>query len=169
MPRAERERLYIAEYMAEVFPEGNYQLNVELGPIPKELVRELGPTRAARVFRPSRPRVDAAAWFAGAYYLIEAKVREPKDGIGDLIMYRSLVPSTADLPQYTDQAIRLRLVIPAVLDWVRIAGQDQGIEIAEFWRDWIADYWAQRQNYFTKEFREARADKMRMRAILGLD
>ena len=42
MPREERERRYIAEYMAQTYPRGNYQLNVPLGPIPQELVRQLG-------------------------------------------------------------------------------------------------------------------------------
>jgi len=36
--RQERERRYISEYMMTTWPEGNWQLNVELGPIPQEYV-----------------------------------------------------------------------------------------------------------------------------------
>ena len=59
VPRKERERRFISEYMLQAWPEGGYQLNVELGPIPQEYVDRLGLGKAAALFRPTRPRVDA--------------------------------------------------------------------------------------------------------------
>ena len=169
MPRQERERRYIAEYMMKTWPEGNWQLNVELGPIPQEYVDRYGLGKAAAMFRPTRPRVDAVKWLPGAYYLIEAKIRDIKAGIGDLSYYKGMILNTPDLPYYEGQPVILRLVVPWMIEWIRAAADSAGVEVIVFWQDWIADYVKERQHYFTAEYRAERAEKMRLREILGVD
>lgn len=169
MARQERERRYIAEYMLETFPEGDYLLNVPLGPIPDYLHNAHGPVKAAAIYRPTRPRVDAVKWTPYTYYVIEAKVREAKTGVGDLSFYRGLIPQTRDLPFYTGQSIVYRLVVPWALDWIQAAADAEGIEVVVYWQKWIAKYVKERQNYFTAEYREAREEKMRLREVLGVD
>lgn len=169
MGRKERERLYISEYCIETWPEGDFLLNVCLGPIPDYLLEAHGPAKAAAIYRPTRPRVDAVKWDKDHYYLIEAKVREIKTGIGDLAFYRGLIPSTKDLPYYDGQAFIYRLVVPWTLDWVTAAANQNGIEVVVYQRAWIEDYVKERQNYFTREYREARAEKMRLQKALGVD
>lgn len=169
MPRQERERRYIAEYMKQTFPEGDWQLNVELGPIPQEYVQRYGIPRAAALFRPTRPRVDAVKWLPDKYYIIEAKIRDIKAGIGDLTYYRTMAVQSPDLPYHDDQPIICRLVVPWSLDWLTPIAQGSGIEIAVFSPPWIADYVKERQHYFTAEYRDERAEKMRLRKILGVE
>jgi len=167
--RKERERRYIAEYMKDTWPEGNWQLNVGLGPIPQEFVDRYGLGKAAAYFRPTRPRVDAVKWTPDVYYIIEAKLRAIKNGIGDLQYYKSMVSKTLDLPFYDNQVIVYRLVVPWMLDWIQWAADAAEVEVVVFWADWIADYIKERQNYFTAEYRAERAEKMRLREILGVD
>lgn len=169
MPRKERERRYIADYMKFAFPEGGWQLNVELGPIPKEYVDRYGLGKAAAMFRPTRPRVDAVKWMPRAYYLIEAKIRDIKAGIGDLTYYRGMIKNTPDLPFYDGQPIICRLVVPWMIDWIRAAAEAAQVEVVVYWADWIADYVKERQHYFTAEYRAERAEKMHLREILGVD
>lgn len=169
MPRQERERRYIAEYMMTTWPKGNWQLNVELGPVPQEYIDRYGLGKAAAMFRPTRPRVDAVHWDAEHYYLIEAKVRDIKAGIGDLSYYRGMIPNTPDLPYYSGQPLVFRLVVPWMIDWIKWAADAAGVEVAVYWVDWIADYVKERQHYFTAEYRAARAEKMKLRKILGVD
>jgi len=169
MARQERERRYISEYMLDTFPEGDYQLNVPLGPIPEYLAKSHGPVKAASIYRPTRPRVDAVKWTPDRYIVIEAKVREAKTGIGDLTFYRSLVPQTIDLPWYDGQPITYRLVVPWSLDWLNAAAEAEGLEIVIYSKPWIDEYIKERQNYFTAEYREERAEKMRLRKALGVD
>ena len=169
MPRKERERRYISEYMRETWPDGSYQVNVELGPIPQEYVDRYGLGKAAAMFRPTRPRVDAVKWTPSTYYLIEAKIRDIKAGIGDLTYYGSVIPQTPDLPYYEGQPIIRRLVIPWMLDWLMPVAAAAGIEVVVFTQDWIADYVKERQHYFTAEYRDERREKMRLREILGVD
>lgn len=169
MPRQERERRLISEYLKDAFPEGGYQVNVELGPIPKEYVQRMGFARAAAMFRPTRPRIDAVKWSPDQYILIEAKLRDIKSGIGDLLYYRNIIPKTLDLPEYTGQPITTRLVIPWMLDWLTPVAQANNIEVVIFAPDWVSEYVKERQNYFTAEVREKRAETMRLRKVLGVD
>ena len=169
MARKERERRYISEYMRFQWPEGNWQLNVELGPIPQEYVDRYGLGKAAAMFRPTRPRVDAVKWTPSTYYLIEAKIRDIKAGIGDLSYYRDMIPSTPDLPFYDGQPIIYRLVVPWMIDWIVSAAQAAQVDVVVFMQDWIGEYVRERQHYFTAEYRAERAEKMRLREILGVD
>ena len=169
MPRKERERRYISEYMMKAWPEGGWQLNVELGPIPQEYVDRLGLGKAAALFRPTRPRVDAVKWTKDKYYIIEAKIRDIKAGIGDLSYYRGMIPGTPDLPFYDGQEIVARLVVPWRRDWIRAAADAAQVDVVVHVEDWIADYVKERQHYFTAEYRAERAEKMRLREILGVD
>lgn len=169
MARKERERRYISEYMLHAWPKGGWQLNVELGPIPQEYVDRLGLGRAAALFRPTRPRVDAVKWTADAYYIIEAKIRDIKAGIGDLSYYKGMAARTPDLPFYDGQPLVCRLVVPWMIDWIRVAAEEAQVEVMVFWSDWIGEYVKERQHYFTAEYRAERAEKMRLREILGVD
>lgn len=169
MARKERERRYISEYMRETWPAGDYQVNVELGPIPQEYVDRLGLGKAAALFRPTRPRADAVKWTPDAYYLIEAKIRDIKAGIGDLSYYRSVIPMTPDLPFFDGQPIVCRLVVPWALDWLMPVASAAGVEVVVFMQDWIADYVKERQHYFTSEYREERARKKKLRELLDVD
>ena len=169
MPRQERERRYIAEYLKEQYPKGNWQLNVELGRIPSEYVQRYGMTKAAALFRPTRPRVDAVIWEPGAYTLVEAKLRDIKAGIGDLLYYKAVLPETPDLPYYEGQPYRLRLVVPWMIEWIKQVSDAAGVEVVVYWQEWIADYVRERLDYFTADWRAKRAEVMKMREILGVE
>lgn len=169
MARQERERRYIAEYMMKTWPRGGYQLNVELGPIPPDYVARYGQAKAAALFRPTRPRVDAAKWSPEAYYIIEAKIRDIKAGIGDLMYYKAQIPNTVDLPFYDGQPVIARLVIPWMLEWLGPAAAAAGVEVVVYHADWIDAYVHERQHYFTADYRQKRAEVMRLREILGVD
>jgi len=169
MARKERERRYISEYMLKYFPGGNWQLNVELGPIPQDYINRYGLGKAAAIFRPTRPRVDAIQWSPEVYYLIEAKIRDVKAGIGDLTYYRNMLPITPDLPFYDGQPLVCRLVVPWVIDWIMSAARASQVEVVIYHTDWIDDYVRERQHYYTSEYKMARDEKMRLREVLGVD
>lgn len=164
-----RERRYISEFMFSKFRRGNYQLNIPIGPIPQELVEKFGTQWAAAQFRPSRRRVDALGWTPHQYILVEAKIRDPLPAIGQLLTYKALLLRTPDLPDGPKDAIDMWLVCPWALDWIKIACQENGIKLFIYWRDWIADYVAEFQNYFTAEYRRNREEVLRMRQVLGVD
>lgn len=155
--------------MASQFPAGGWVLNVPLGPIPQEIVARHGLQAGAALFRPSRPRIDAVRWTNAGYWLLEAKIREPKAAIGDLLVYKSLALQTPDLPNYDGQPFIMRLVVPWALEWVQEAARAQGMELAIFLPAWVEDYVRERQEYFTREYRLNRDEKMRLRRTFGLE
>ncbi|MCI0437593.1 MAG: hypothetical protein L0177_00490, partial [Chloroflexi bacterium] len=124
---------------------------------------------AAALLRPQRRRVDAVAWSADAYYVIEAKIRDPFEGLGRLIIYAEEARVTPDLPGYEGQPIIPRLVVPYTIERDRAAARAHGIELVEFAPAWIGDYVRERQNYFTAEHRQARDEKKRLRDLFGLE
>lgn len=164
-----RERRYIAEFMVETFPHGNYELNVPIGPIPQELIDRDGVYRAAAEFRPSRRRVDALAWTPHVYILIEAKIRDPMPALGQLLTYKGLLFKTPDLPDGPKERVEMWLVCPWALDWIKQACHDQYISLHIFWRDWIADYAEEFQRYFTADYRRSREERLRIRRALGVE
>ena len=169
MARKDREKRFIAEYMVETFPEGNFVLNVPLGNVPVELIQLRGLTGAAKLFRPSRRRVDAVAWNPQRYLLIESKIRDPMEGLNWLLLYLEEARETPDLPGFTGQPIIGRLVVPFAIDRDRRAATRQQVELVVFPQQWIEEYLLERQKYFTKEFRAIRNERERMRQLLGLE
>lgn len=169
MPREDRERRYIQDYMLSQFPAGGWVTNVPLGPIPQEILSRHGLQAGAALFRPSRPRIDAVRWTNAGYWLIEAKIREPKHAIGDLLVYKALAGKTPDLPNYEGQPLLMRLVVPWALDWVQDEARVHGMELAIFLPAWVEDYVRERQEYFTRDYRLARDEKMRLRKAFGLE
>lgn len=165
----QRERRYIAEYMLQFFPEGNTALNVELGPLPDEVVSLYGERGAALRMRPWRRRIDGVAWRPDAYYLVEAKIRDPLEGLGRLQTYRDLARATPELPGYDGQPFVMRLVVPFSLAWIQEAARAAGIDMVEWMPAWIVDYFRGRQEYFTAEYRARRDEKARMRELFGLE
>ncbi len=165
----QRERRYISEYMLQAFPGGSFALNVELGPVPTELVEVHGLDGAALRYRPFRRRVDGTAWDERTYWLVESKIRDPLEGLGRLQTYRDLAGETPDLVGYERQEVRMRLVVPFSLDWIKVAAQKAGIELVEFFPSWITAYFQERQRYFTAEYRAKRDEKQAMRKLFGLE
>jgi len=166
---AQRETRLLWEYLKETYPGETWATNVELGPLPAEEVVMRGVRAVAARLRPFRRRVDATHWTPESYELIECKIRDPMLGIGALQVYAVLAKDTVDLIGYAGQPIRKVLVVPFTLDWVRAAGAELGVEVVEFWRPWIADYFREIQNYFTREYRTARDEKKLRRRLLGVE
>lgn len=121
------------------------------------------------IFRPSRRRIDAVCWQGDTYKLIEAKIRDPFEGLSRLPTYLNLARRSLDLPHYEGQPFEMVLVVPFSLQWIKAAAADAGITLVERYYDWIADYVRQYQLYFTEQYRTKRAEVFRARRQLGLE
>ena len=165
-----RERALLSAYISERFPKSHVKIDCPLGKVPEALTFEYGPTKAYRVYRVMRPKVDALIIERDRLILIEAKVIRWVDGIAKLLLYAGMIPFTPDLSEYYTLPITKRLVIPYAQDTMIEAATANGIEVDEFTTPEINDYV---QNdlarYNTRSYRrerEARKDTLRM---LGLE
>ena len=165
----ERETRLVAEYLAEkVFPHW-YRQRQPLGPPLPGTREELGLDKALRVSRPWRPEVDAVAVEDGRLVLIEGKVFKYVDGMAKLPLYKSLVATTPELANHREKPVVMRLLMPWRSETVDLMVQAAGIELEVFSPPWIRDYVEDYQQYWTKEYREAREERQRLRAAFGLE
>ena len=162
------ERLYIARYMAAHWPEGGYSLGYPLGPIPENIVNQLGYEAAAAQFRPWRSEIDAVKFFPNGLLLIEAKIMRPYDGVRGLIMYHGLIPHTPELKPWWGADNRMRLIAPVINDVARLAAERLGIQV-DTWSDPETEEHAARyQRYWSREATLERNLRKQKLAELGL-
>ena len=126
---AQFERLYIAQYCAERWPEGGYTLGVPLGPIPADLIKSLGYEGAAAYFRPWRPEVDAVKYFNEGLLLLEGKVFKVLDALAKLRWYGELARTTEEFRPWASAPVTLRVVTPRATDIFRQLAQASGVAI----------------------------------------
>jgi len=160
--RREIEPRWVSEYVAEHFSQHRVKLRCPLGPIPEELTKRLGYEKARRMYRPSRPEVDALIHLPGAILLIEAKIQKYMDGLAKLAVYKSLVPFTPELAKERVEEIIMRLLIPHEIPWVKTACVRTGVEYQIYAPDWILEIWEDRDKYWTpaKVFERERRKKI---------
>lgn len=165
----QRERRLIAEYAIEKLTGYRYVFGHPLGPVAGSLEAEVGLARAIKLSKPFRPEVDLLCYFGTSLLLIEAKIFRIVDGAAKLSVYKALVPTTPELAPYLDRPVRMRLVVPWNSVQTQAIADSQGIEVDIFRPSWVDQYVEQYQQYWTAEARTARAEKQRIRTLLGVE
>ncbi len=159
----------IAEYVQQYYGKFQFILGVPLGAVSEDLQRELGYAKAIRLSRPTRPEADAIILHDDYLTLIEAKVWHIVDGAAKLPLYASLVPKTPELRAYQGKRILMELVTPWTNPNLETMCRSMGVRLVQYSPLWINDVVARVQNYSTAEYRVAREEKLRNRALLGLE
>jgi len=165
----QRERRLISEWALARYPRDRRILGCPIGEVRTELVSRVGQARAVRLSRPWRLEVDAVIPTADRLVVAEAKIFRPRDGIGDLLVYRAQVWKTPELQQYRDLDLDLVLVSPWESDFILELCRDGGIRLEVYGPPWVADYIEEHHKYWTPEYQAARAEKRRLREVLGVE
>jgi len=155
---------WVQEYALKHFPERPVRPNCPLGPVPQNLIDELGLQKAILTYRPYRPEVDLVVVGDEELILIEANLRDLYGAVGKLVIYRSLVPHTPELRHYRDWPIRtVFLCVKAHLP-LQYAAKLCEVELEEWAPTWVLERWHETQLYWTKpahELRERRKEVLR--------
>ena len=139
-PYKQRERRYVLEYVAEKFPDRDFVLyNAPIGPPPEELSKAHPEVPLAH-FRRWRLFADAVVGWHGLLILIEAKLRNPKLGLGYLLQYEPLVKQTPELKAYMQRPLQLRLVTCRQDPRVITPAAAHGVIVDIFKRPWAEEY-----------------------------
>uniref|UniRef100_A0A6M3X4U9 Uncharacterized protein n=1 Tax=viral metagenome TaxID=1070528 RepID=A0A6M3X4U9_9ZZZZ len=143
MPRKEyrqRERRYVPEYVNEKYPERVAVFyNMAVGPAPKELYKA-NPEIPLAHFRRWRFWIDAVVILKDRMVLLEGKLRKPAEGLGQLLLYRALLPQTPELEPYKWLSIEMVLVTPRPDPRVIGVANSLGINIVIWSKPWVQDY-----------------------------
>ena len=159
----------VAEYLKENYSEYSHTTNVALGKVPEELMSKEGYKRAIGMWRPYRPFVDAMVIMPGALILIEAKVKSVIDGCAKLPLYKSLVPFTPELKAYWKLPIIMELVAAETNPNLEIMAREQGVRIKVYCPAWLQEIIDSWNVYWTKEHREQREEKLKLREFYGIE
>jgi hypothetical protein len=165
----QRQTRLTAEWMAMKYPRGGYTLDARLGPGLAEVTAGIGLDRALRESAPWRPRVDALAVEVGKVVLVEAEIRQVRNAVGHLLVYRNLVAHTPELRGHWGKPVEMVLLTPWSNATIDAMAQSSGVRLELYNPAWIADYTAELQVYWTKEYQERRAQKLALRALLGVE
>ena len=136
----QRDSRYVAEFMSWAYPEDPKLINVRVGPVPLELRHrypDLDIDRWARVWDKT---CDAIVITPTALVLIEGELRRPIVAIGELLVYRELVPQTESLAAYWQMPIRTILLTPLPDPTLAIVIKRLDIEIVEYRPLWVDEY-----------------------------
>lgn len=165
----QREGRLIAEYIAEKYPGDRVIFGCPLGPVPEKMIATLGPRKALRMARGLRPEVDALVIRDHQLVLVEAKIQRWVDGIAKLPVYRSLIPTTPELEQYRDYEVEMRLCFPWSSETIEEAARAAGVILDVYHKPWLEDYINELSKYWSADYRAKRAEKKRLREILGVE
>ena len=158
---------WVSWYIKNQYPDAEVRLRCPLGRIPVELKALHGPAKAARVYRPWRPEVDALVILPGALVLVEAKIQKYMDGLAKLPIYKALVPYTAELDVFSDRPVLLHLLLPVKIPWIMDIAGDVGVEVYAVAPDWVLQIWEERDKYWQPDARMKRADRKAILEKLG--
>jgi len=159
----------LTEFLISEFPNGGYQTNVPLGPTMDRLVQAFGEAHGTAASRPFRPKVDAIAFPPGRLVLLEAKEPVHAKGIGDLLFYRSLLPDTPELTVYAGRPVELWLVVPWATPALTVAAPRLGITLKVYRPTWYDQRMQDINSYWTADAVDAREEKKKLRASLGVE
>ncbi len=163
------ERRYIADYCAARFPEGGYQLNYPLGPIPRSEVETRGYDAAARFFRPLRPEVDAIKFSDDRLVLLETKIIKAWHVLGQLLLYGHLVQYTEELRPWWGLPVELRIIMPEISPMVIEICQTVGIYPERYVTDSALEQQEKYNRYSTKEYQTLRQERNAIRRALNVE
>ena len=165
--RREIEPRWVSHYIKENYPDDEIRLRCPLGPIPDALKELYGPAKAARVYRPSRPEVDALIVLDDSLLLIEAKILKYMDGLAKLPVYAALVKKTPELDVLMPRRIDMHLLLPQKIPWVMSVAEDLGVTVKTSAPQWVMQIWEERDKYWTPGSRMKRAERKAILKGLG--
>jgi len=159
----------ISEYLLENYSKVPYTINVPLGALPEEMLKLNGYKRTMGELRPFRPAVDAVLILPRHLVLVEAKVWNVVNGLAKLPAYKALVPATPELKQYMPREVLMQLVVAWTNQNLAIMARDLDVKVVEFCPDWLREVVDGMHNYWTREYRDLREKKLKMREYFGVE
>jgi hypothetical protein len=136
----QRERRYVPEFVNEKYPTRIAVFyNMAIGPAPEELYH-IHPEIPLESFRRWRFWIDAVVILRNSMVLIEGKLRKPAEGLGQLLLYRALLPQTPELKPYAHMVVDMVLVTPRPDPRVIGVAAGLGVYVEIYTKPWVQDY-----------------------------
>jgi len=139
----QRERRYVAEYVAMRFPGDVVSFNVRLFTDPDVSIPGLSAESTLRLISRSGLFVDAIIHRGSDVILIEAKVEMESQALGQLLIYKELIQKTPGFDHLLPEDISLLMVSPITKPWIDPVLRKYGVMVDHWSPDWIVGYLAE--------------------------
>lgn len=139
-PYVQRDRRYVVEFVDQYWPRNRAYFNLRMGEPPIAMAQALPGLNIDRYARVFKKTCDAVVITEDEIILIEGELRRPVEGLGELLVYRDLIPTTPELRPYLPRGIRTILVCPLADPTMSLQLQEQRVELAIFKPKWVEDY-----------------------------
>ncbi len=159
----------LSEYLLFQYPKYSYIMDVPLGKVDEALLKSQGYQQAINMSRPFRPRADAVVIEPGALLIVETKVWNVVNGLAKLPLYKSLVPFTPELKQYSKLPVLMELVVGWTNSNLEIMARDMDVKVAVYSPDWLKEVVDSMHNYWTKDYQQQRQEKIKLREYYGIE
>ena len=159
----------VAEYLKATYSQYTFITKQPVGKVSESLMAQEGYQRALGLTRAFRPEVDAVVILPGALVLVEAKVWSVVNGLAKLPVYKSLVPFTPELKQYQHLPILMELVVGWTNPNLEIMASDMGVRLRVYCPAWLNEIVQSMHKYWTREYREQRDEKQKLREYYGIE
>ncbi len=166
---AQVETRMVSEYLLKEYSSFSTRTAVPLGKIDDKLSAQFGYQKAIDMSRPYRPEVDAIVFLPRYLVLIEAKVWNVVNGLAKLPLYKSLVPFTPELKQYSNLELLMELVVGWTNDNLEIMARELGVRVKVYSPPWLDDVVQKMHSYWTSDYQAERQRKMELRQTFGLE
>jgi hypothetical protein len=131
---------YVSEFCGLNYPPGSWFTNVPLGEAKTYDILGLTEEEKKMITKPFRPVVDALVLLDEEVHLIEAKIRDDRGKIEQLLLYEYLFPRTPEFQAHASKRIRKILLTPKPAgDFEKFLARF-GIEIVYYRPAWIEEY-----------------------------
>lgn len=131
---------YLTEWLALNFPPGSWKTSVSLGDVQVPDYWTLTPEEKKFIKKPLRPVCDAVIFYEGVVQLVEAKIREERGKLEQLLLYDYLFPKTPEMEQHWDKPRKKILLTPKDQGNYAKFLEYYGIEIVYYAPPWIKEY-----------------------------
>ena len=136
----EREMRMLVEYILMRWPGREFSTRVRLGPPPEIEVEGFTPEQVAGAFKPTHPMADGVVYDPPDLWLIEAKVDNESQALGQLALYRRLAERTPGLLRSGAERIRpLLLMARRIPDVISLAAE-MNVEVDFFTPEWLREF-----------------------------
>ena len=130
----------VVEFVQLRYPGQRWMFNVRLGPVPLAIAKMYPGVDVDRIARLWKKTCDAIVITDRELVLIESEIIRPIEAIGELLVYRDLIPQTDDLRAWWTWPVRLVLVSPQKDPTLDATTRAHNIEVVYYRPAWVEAY-----------------------------
>jgi len=131
---------YVTEWLAMKYPVGTWQTNVQLGELDTSQYFVQPTDSEIAATKPWLPECDALVILPDEVHIIEAKIRDDRGKVEQLLLYGFLFKRTQRFRQHWNKPVKLILLTPMQQGNLEKWLNSLGITVAYYTPAWLLDY-----------------------------